>query len=157
MISIVRGAYRDRKHSDQRIFDVDSKGHDGRGTRSRTGAILAEDHELAEAHERLHLTPDDREAHAAHRERLQAHADRLSAYSVALQQRTAHRSGRMCWTPLFYRLSRLPITVDCADPTRRGIPLPGVPSRVDHGLAGPPACLAKVRASGAISDFKLMS
>src|SRR5688572_29024200 len=64
-------------------------------------AILAKDHELAEAHERLHLPPDDREAHAAHRERLQAHADRLSAYSVALQQRTAHRSGRMCWTPLF--------------------------------------------------------
>lgn len=40
-------------------------------------AILAEEHELVDAHERLHLTPDGREAHAAHREPLQADTERV--------------------------------------------------------------------------------
>lgn len=52
-------------------------------------AILAEQQELEQAHERVHLTPDDREGHAAHREHLKAHTNRVRAFADALRQRTA--------------------------------------------------------------------
>ena len=47
-------------------------------------ATLDEERTLLEPHERLHLTPDDRQAHAAHRERLKAHSSRVSAFKDAL-------------------------------------------------------------------------
>jgi hypothetical protein len=52
-------------------------------------ALLADEDELQEAHQRLHLTPNDRPGHAAHRERLNAHADRVRAFKDAIQQRWA--------------------------------------------------------------------
>jgi hypothetical protein len=51
-------------------------------------ALLAEERDLAQAHQRLHLTPDDRPAHAAHRERLKAHAARARAYRDAIRLQT---------------------------------------------------------------------
>jgi hypothetical protein len=42
-------------------------------------AILVEERELTEAHERLHLTPHDRLAHEKHRSRLRAHQARIRA------------------------------------------------------------------------------
>jgi hypothetical protein len=52
-------------------------------------AILADEQELAEAHKRLHLTPNDLPAHATHRVRLNDHAERVRAFKDALQQRRA--------------------------------------------------------------------
>jgi hypothetical protein len=51
-------------------------------------ALLAEERDLDQAHQRLHLTPDDRPAHAAHRERLKAHAARARALRDAIRLRT---------------------------------------------------------------------
>jgi hypothetical protein len=51
-------------------------------------ALLAEEHELQEAHQRLHLTPDDCPAHAAHRERLKTHASRARTFRDAIRLRT---------------------------------------------------------------------
>ena len=64
-------------------------------------ALLTEEHERQEAHERLHLTPDDRAGHAAHHERLNAHATRVRAFKDALQQRRAD-------TPAVENVPRLP-------------------------------------------------
>jgi hypothetical protein len=50
-------------------------------------ALLGEEDELQEAHQRLHLTPDDGPAHAAHRERLKAHAARARAFRDAIRLR----------------------------------------------------------------------
>src|SRR5687767_2137916 len=49
-------------------------------------ALLAEERDLDQAHQRLHLTPDDRPGHAAHSERLNQ-ATRVRAFKAALQQR----------------------------------------------------------------------
>jgi hypothetical protein len=50
-------------------------------------AILAEERMLLEAQKRLRLTPEDREAHAAHLERLRAHTERVRACQAALRER----------------------------------------------------------------------
>jgi hypothetical protein len=47
-------------------------------------ALIAEGRELELAHARLHLTPNDRAAHAAHLKRLKAHTARVRAYKDAL-------------------------------------------------------------------------
>jgi hypothetical protein len=51
-------------------------------------ALIAEQRELELAHARLHLTPDDRVAHAAHLKRLKAHTARVRAFKDALQYRS---------------------------------------------------------------------
>ena len=51
-------------------------------------ALLAEERNLDESHQRLRLTPHDRPAHAAHRERLKAHAARAGAFRDAIRLRT---------------------------------------------------------------------
>jgi len=53
-------------------------------------ALLAEEQALMAVQERLRLTPDDRPAHAAHRERLKAHTARVGAFKDAL--RAFHQS-----------------------------------------------------------------
>jgi hypothetical protein len=66
-------------------------------------AILADEQELAEAHKRLHLTPNDLPAHAAHRVRLNDHAERVRAFKDALQQRRA----APLWPPAVEDVSRV--------------------------------------------------
>jgi hypothetical protein len=51
-------------------------------------ALLAEGHKLDAEHEDLHNRPDDRPAHAAHRQHLKAHQERLRTYHHNLQQQT---------------------------------------------------------------------
>jgi hypothetical protein len=70
-------------------------------------ALLAEEHELQEAHQRLHLTPNDRPAHAAHRERLKAHAARARAFRDAIQQRPVEQLELPVRPPL-QETARLP-------------------------------------------------
>ena len=50
-------------------------------------ALIAEQRELELNHARLHLTPDDHAAHAAHLKRLKAHTARVRAFKDALQRR----------------------------------------------------------------------
>jgi hypothetical protein len=50
-------------------------------------ALITEGRELEIAHARLHLTPNDRAAHAAHLKRLKAHTARVRAFKDALRQR----------------------------------------------------------------------
>jgi hypothetical protein len=50
-------------------------------------ALIAEGRELERAHARLHLTPNDRAAHAAHLKRLKAPTARVRAFKDALSQR----------------------------------------------------------------------
>ena len=50
-------------------------------------SILAEEQALEDAQEHLRLTPDDREAHAAHHERLKTHIERVRAFKEAIEQR----------------------------------------------------------------------
>ena len=72
-------------------------------------ALLAEEQELAEAHERLHQRPDDCAGHRAHGERLRAHTRRVRAFNDALRHRTVAptEARRMpdacpvCQTPSF--------------------------------------------------------
>ena len=62
-------------------------------------AILAEERELEDAHEGLRVRPDDRQGHAAQRERLKAHTARVRAFKEALRQRSpaaAPRSASYC-------------------------------------------------------------
>jgi hypothetical protein len=49
-------------------------------------AILAEERELADAHERLHQRPDDHAGHRAPGERLRAHTERVRAFQAALRE-----------------------------------------------------------------------
>jgi hypothetical protein len=49
-------------------------------------ALLAEEQSLLKEHADLHLRPDDRGAHAAHRTRLKAQQARLDAYHSALRR-----------------------------------------------------------------------
>ena len=48
-------------------------------------ALLAEEQSLMAEHDALHLRPDDRPAHTAHRARLQAQQVRIRAYTAALR------------------------------------------------------------------------
>lgn len=57
-------------------------------------ALLAEEQELADAHERLQQRPDDRAGHRAHGGRLRADTERVRAFQAALLQRHDTRGER---------------------------------------------------------------
>jgi hypothetical protein len=50
-------------------------------------ALVIQERELLEEHDRLHLRPDDIAGHRAHLQRLHAHRDRIRVFHDALQQR----------------------------------------------------------------------
>jgi hypothetical protein len=54
-------------------------------------ALLAEEQALLQAHERLHLTPDDISGHRAHLEKLQAHRQRIRVFHDSLERRSTER------------------------------------------------------------------
>ena len=58
-------------------------------------AILAEEQALDDAQEHLRPTPDDREAHAAHHERLKTHTERVRAFKEAIEQRLGQFRTRL--------------------------------------------------------------
>jgi len=59
---------------------------DDAGLEAERVALLAEEQSLLQEHAALHLRPNDRPAHAAHRGRLEAQQARLNAYHAALQR-----------------------------------------------------------------------
>jgi hypothetical protein len=79
-------------------------------------AILAEEAELAEAHERIHQQPEDDAGHRRHGERLKAHTKRVRAFKGALEQRTGSPRRSTLSVPTVCPVCQSPFLV----PTRLG-------------------------------------